>query len=39
MINVTIIDPYLLKLLIPEKLKLLEMNIDYCNINQKAFSI
>ena len=29
MINITIIGTYPLKLLIPKKLKLLEMNIDY----------
>ena len=29
MINITVIDTYSLKYLIPKKLKLLEMNIDY----------
>ena len=33
MINITIIDTYPLRSLIPKKLKLLEMNIDY-NFNQ-----
>ena len=29
MINITVIDTYSLKYLIPKKLKLFEMNIDY----------
>ena len=29
MVNITIVEAYLLKYLIPKKLKLLEMNIDY----------